>query len=329
MHHNPCDNCGGEAFAQAIGSAFLKVAQDVPYSRGVVGAGQGEVGEKVHLFLGGRLSPNTLDLASSTMMIWLNGEWKNEEQASVSVSDGAYLRGEGCFETMLACRGRVFELGRHWLRFERACQRLGIELLDCEAARSVAEELLERNAFEPDQRVRLRVTRSPQSLLFTAKVAPPAPKQLILHRTQYCRNEQSALAGMKVISYGENALALAEAKRKGADEILFGNTRGEWCEGAWSNVFAVEGGTLLTPPLSSGCLPGVTREVVMSLAEKAGLEPEEEVRSIAQLQGVDELFLTSSVLGVGAVAEFDGRPLQEGPVTKLLAGLLREREMGG
>ena len=132
--------------------------------------------------------------------------------------------------------------------------------------------------------------------------------------------------GVKAISYGENAIALAEGKKVGADEVLFANTKGDWCEGAWSNVFAVEKGCVLTPSLLSGCLPGVTREVVMELAQEAGMEVVESARPVASLCEVDEIFLTSSLLGVGAVRQFDGHAFPEGPVTARLAQLLDERE---
>lgn len=246
--------------------------------------------------------------------------------AAVATEDSGFLRGEGVFETMLAKGGAIFELERHWKRLARGCERFGIGVLELAAARPVLEELLERNHFEESQRVRVRVTRSRESLLFSSQLSPEYPDGLCLQTTEFCRNERSALAGVKAISYGENALALARGRADGAHEVLFANTKGEWCEGAWSNIFAVEKGRLLTPPLASGCLPGVTRELVLEVAGDEGIEAKEEARSLASLEKVEELFLTSSLLGIGPVTRFDGRDLERGPVTLRLQELLRKRE---
>lgn len=259
-------------------------------------------------------------------MVWLNDEWKEEGDAAVAASDGAFLRGEGVFETMLARKGQVFELERHWQRLERSCEKLGIEIFALEAARPVFEELFERNTFSAKTRVRVRVTRSRESLLFSAQASPVYPEKLCLLSSPFQRNERSALTGIKAISYGGNLAALEEGKRRGAHEVLFANTRGHWCEGAWSNVFAVEGGCLLTPPLSSGCLPGVTREVVLELAGSLNLFVREEERTLESLEEVEEMFLTSSLLGIGAVDKFDGRALNLGKVTQRLTELLVQRE---
>lgn len=260
------------------------------------------------------------------MMVWLNDEWKEEGDAAVAASDGAFLRGEGVFETMLARGGQVFELGRHWERLERSCDRLGIEIFALESALPVFEELFERNSFPTKTRVRVRVTRSRESLLFSAQESKPYPEKLSLLSSPFQRNERSALTGIKAISYAENLAALEDGKRRGADEVLFANTRGQWCEGAWSNIFAVEDGCLWTPPLSSGCLPGITREVVLELAGCANLFVQEKERTMESLKGVEEMFLTSSLLGIGAVHEFDGRVLTSGEVTQQLAQRLVERE---
>lgn len=259
-------------------------------------------------------------------MVWLNGDWKKELEAVVPVSDGGLLRGEGVFETMLAQGGRVFELERHWRRLKRGCEAFGLDLPEVQDFRKICEELLERNGEPSEHRVRVRITRSAHSLLVTSRVSVGYPETLVLQRSPFLRNERSALSGLKAISYGENSLALAQGKRAGADEVLFTNTRGDWCEGAWSNVFAVEDGRLLTPPLTSGCLPGVTRELIIELAQEAGIELIEEARNLVSLAKVEELFLTSSLLGVGPVSQWDGASFSVGPVTAHLAKLLAHRE---
>ena len=261
------------------------------------------------------------------MMIWLNGEWKEEGAAAVAANDGGFLRGEGVFETMLALGGKVFEIERHWQRMQSGCLLFGIELCGVAEFGEICEELLKRNELtEKEQRVRVRVTRTPDHLMFAANEGLAYPDELRLVITAFVRNERGALAGLKAISYGENTLALAEGKQRGAHEVLFANTKGDWCEGAWSNIFAVEKGRLLTPPLTSGCLPGVTREVVMELASDLGLEVVETAMSIERVAEMEELFITSSLLGVGAVSHFEAQEFAVGPVTRQLAKLLGERE---
>ncbi len=259
-------------------------------------------------------------------MIWLNGKWKKEEEAAVGVTDSSFLRGEGVFETMLARKGKIVELERHWQRLAKGGLKFGIQALELAEARSILRELLAYHEFEPQARVRVRVTQSRDNLLFSARESAPYPQLLRLSSTPYRRNEAGALTGIKTLSYSENSVALSEAKRKGADEIIFANGRGEWCEGAWSNVFAVENGRLLTPPLESGCLPGVTRELVLALARKEGLEVLEIARPVNMLRTVDEIFLTSSLLGVGVVGQLDDRAFEKSPMSALLARLLRDYE---
>jgi branched-chain amino acid aminotransferase len=130
------------------------------------------------------------------------------------------------------------------------------------------------------------------------------------------RNEHGALVGLKTVSYGENVVALAFAADRGAGEALFGNLAGNLCEGTGTNVFVGIDGRLLTPPLSSGCLPGVTRDLLLELVDVA----EEDV-PLDALPGVDEAFLTSSTREVQPIAAIDNRllPAAPGPLTKAAA----------
>jgi branched-chain amino acid aminotransferase len=135
------------------------------------------------------------------------------------------------------------------------------------------------------------------------------------------RNERSALAGLKTISYAENVVALAYAKARGAGEALFANLGGDLCEGTGTNVFVGRDGRLVTPPLSSGCLPGVTRDLLIELVEVV-----EEVMPVAGLAQVDEAFLSSSTREVQPIAAINGRRLAgaPGPLTKAAADAFRE-----
>jgi branched-subunit amino acid aminotransferase/4-amino-4-deoxychorismate lyase len=133
---------------------------------------------------------------------------------------------------------------------------------------------------------------------------------MILVTSPFPRNERSPLAGLKCASYAENLIALDHARRAGADEALFYNTRGELCEAATANVFLVREGRIFTPPLASGCLPGTMRARVI---ERIAVE--ERDLTAADVEEADEVFLTSATRGVVRVAGVDGTAWLPGRVT--------------
>ena len=130
------------------------------------------------------------------------------------------------------------------------------------------------------------------------------------------RNERSALAGLKTTSYAENVLALSYARDRGGGEAIFGNTVGNLCEGTGTNVFVMVGGRLITPPLSSGCLAGVTRGLVI---EWVGAD--EEDLPIGALAAAEEAFQTGTTRDVQPIRSVDGitLPAAPGPVTRKAA----------
>jgi branched-chain amino acid aminotransferase len=133
------------------------------------------------------------------------------------------------------------------------------------------------------------------------------------------RNERGAMAGIKTTSYAENVKALAHAKARGCTEAIFATTTDLLCEGTGSNVFVGLGGRLLTPPLSSGCLAGVTRDLVLEVTDAL-----EEDIPMADFLGADEVFLTSTGRDVQAVDRVDDRPLPApGPLTTKAADAFR------
>jgi branched-chain amino acid aminotransferase len=172
-------------------------------------------------------------------------------------------------------------------------------------------------------RLRITVTGGPSPLgSDRAEVAPtvivaggplpgwPATTDVVT--VPWPRNERSALAGLKTISYAENVVALAFARDHGAGEALFANLAGNLCEGTGTNVFVGTGGRLVTPPLSAGCLAGVTRDLLIELVDVA-----EEDRPLAALTSADEAFLTSSTRDVQPIRAVDGQllPACPGPLT--------------
>ena len=124
------------------------------------------------------------------------------------------------------------------------------------------------------------------------------------------RNERGALAGIKSTSYAENVVALAHATARGASEAIFANTIGNLCEGTGTNIFVEYEGRLVTPPLSSGCLAGVTRALVVEAMAVEELDVPVEI-----LQTTTEAFLTSSTRDVMPIDRIDDRSMVPGPLT--------------
>lgn len=264
--------------------------------------------------------------------IWVGGGLRDADAATVSVMDHGLTVGDGVFETLKAVDGTAFALDRHLRRLARSARGLGLPEPDLEEVRDACAAVLEAN---PMPLGRLRVTytggTSPlgsergdtgPTLVVALGTAAARPDTTAVVTVPWTRNEKGALAGLKTTSYGENVVALAQAHRHGASEALFANTRGRLCEGTGSNVFVVIGGKLLTPPLASGCLAGITRELVAdwSGAEEADLP-------LDALQEAEEVFLTSTLRDVQSVHSVDGRPVAAapGPVTAKAMRIFAER----
>jgi branched-chain amino acid aminotransferase len=267
-----------------------------------------------------------------TVRIWVDGALREAADATVSVFDHGLTVGDGVFETLKATDGRAFAPTRHLERLARSARGLGLPEPDLEEVARACDAVLAAN---PMPLGRLRVTytggMSPlgsdrgeegPTLVVALGAAQPRPDTTAAVTVPWTRNEKGALAGLKTTSYGENVVALARAHAAGASEALFANTRGRLCEGTGSNVFVVIGGKLLTPPLESGCLAGITRALV---AEWAGAE--EADLPMEALAEAEEVFLTSSLRDVQAVRLLDGRepPGAPGPVTAKAMRIFAER----
>jgi branched-chain amino acid aminotransferase len=141
----------------------------------------------------------------------------------------------------------------------------------------------------------------PTVIVAAGPMAEPAPTTAVAV-APWPRNERGALAGIKSTSYAENVVALAFARERGCTEAIFETTTGLLCEGTGSNVFAVVDGRLITPPLSSGCLAGVTRALVLEHTDAV-----EDDISMAAFRAADEVFLTSTGRDVQPVHRVDDR----------------------
>lgn len=271
------------------------------------------------------------------MIVWVDGDLVDARHPAISPIDHGLTVGNGVFETLRVYDGYLFEWERHDARLRHSGAALGLDVPTAGALRAAAVTVLEANELR-DARLRITVTGGPSPLGSDRGDATPTvivaaspvtvwPASAAVVVVPWVRNERGATAGLKTISYAENVRALAFASERSATEAVFANTRDEVCEGTGSNVFLVEGGTLLTPPLSSGCLPGVSRAVVLELAGELELACEERSLPIAALAAAEEAFLTSSTREVQAISHVDGvaLPAAPGPITVALADAFRGR----
>lgn len=263
--------------------------------------------------------------------IWLNGRIVSTIEARLSPFDHGFLVGDGVFETLVARDGRPFTPTRHWRRLVASCESMGITPPALETYAEAILATLRANALN-DARVRVTLTSgngplgsdrgdSPATMTVAATPLKPWPPTETAMTVPWTRNERGALTGIKSTSYADNVRALACAHANGAGEALFANTRDELCEGTGTNIFVVVKGRVQTPPLSSGCLAGVTRALTLEACAAAGIAVDETALPISILQTCDEAFLTSSTRDVHPLARINQRdmPGLASPITQRVA----------
>ncbi|GAA2345378.1 MULTISPECIES: aminotransferase class IV [Streptomyces] len=267
-----------------------------------------------------------------TLAIWLDGSLREADSARVSVLDHGLTVGDGVFETVKAVDGQAFALTRHLHRLAGSARGLGLPEPDLDEVRRACAAVLEAGPV-PLGRLRITYTGGVSPLGSDRGTAGPTlvvalveterrPDTTAVITVPWTRNERGALAGLKTTSYGENVVALARARERGASEALFANTLGRLCEGTGSNVFVVLDGELHTPPLASGCLAGITRQLVLDWVGAKETDLPFDV-----LERAEEIFLTSTTRDVQALHRLDERPLPgaPGPVTARAMRIFAER----
>lgn len=258
--------------------------------------------------------------------VWVDGVLVDADTPAVSAVDHGVTVGDGAFETAKIDDGVPFAVTRHLRRLDRTMAGLGLPPADHAQIRDGIRAVLDGDPIDFG-RLRFTVTggRGPLGsdrhdsalthIVTAARQARPEAQGSVV-TVPWVRNERAATAGLKTTSYAENVIALAYAKQRGAVEAIFANTRGELCEATGSNIFVVVEGVVSTPPLDSGCLAGITRELVLEWCREDGLEIIEQALPLDVLTRADEVFLTSSIKDVFPVASVDGRALAApGPVT--------------
>ncbi|MDI1290559.1 MAG: aminotransferase class IV, partial [bacterium] len=215
-----------------------------------------------------------------------------------------------------------------------SARALGHAEPEADIVRNAVDDVIIANVDEIGPLGRLRITYTAgvaplgsdrgdavPTLVVAASSTKPWPEDTTVATVPWVRNERSAVAAIKTTSYAENVVALAAAHDAGASEAILANTVGELCEGTGTNIFVVIDGRVLTPPTSSGCLAGITRDLVI---EWFGAQ--EESMSIDVLQSADELFLTSSTRNVHPIVKADDRTWSlAGPISRDLRAAFDEQ----
>jgi branched-chain amino acid aminotransferase len=260
------------------------------------------------------------------LKIWLNGAvYDDPRQATITGIDHGLIVGAGVFETLKVTEQGAFAVRRHLNRLTRSATALNLPQPDHHQIREAISAVLDGRDF-PLGKLRITYTGGEGPLGSEAAYGPPtlmvalapanaAPPLTSIVTAPWRRNEHGSLTGVKSISYAGNVRTLGYAAERGRNEAIFLNTAGHVCEGTGTNIFLVFGDTIVTPPLSSGPLAGVTRELIM---ERTAVE--ERDFTLIEAKAADEAFLTSSMRDIQGIEHWDDHAFSRTrPVTQSLA----------
>lgn len=275
------------------------------------------------------------------LKIYINGQILPQEEARISVFDHGLLYGDGVFEGIRAYNGKIFTLDQHLDRLYNSATAIALKIPITKAEMADAiKKTMEANN-QADSYIRLVVTRGvgklgldpnkcsmPQVIIIadTIELYPKAlyEKGLDIVTVATIRNHFSALdPKIKSLNYLNNILAKIESIQAGAGEALMLNKDGYVAECAGDNIFIFKDDTLLTPPAGAGILIGITRNVVMELATKMGIQVKEELMTRYDLYIADECFLTGTAAEIIPVVKIDGRVIGTGKPGRVTFDLLK------
>jgi branched-chain amino acid aminotransferase len=259
----------------------------------------------------------------TAIAISIDGELVDRDHATISVLDRGLLYGDGLFEVF-----RAGDADAHLDRLYASAAALDLRVMP----RAALAEAIARTvaaAGQGEHRVRVIVTRGPGALSARLGELGPGRAIVIVEPLPAQPRELSAVtidrrwiasgAGMKTLAYLEHVIARELAAAAGADEAIRTDADGNVIEGSTSNLFAVVGGAIVTPPLTAGVLPGVTRAHVLAICARLAIPASEAMISSASLAAADELFATSALRGVVPITRLDGAARAAGPVTARIA----------
>ncbi len=269
-------------------------------------------------------------------VIYLNKTMVEATKARVAPVSSAMLYGRGVFTTIAIYDSQPFLWPSHWQRIATHAKKLDVDHTGC-TEKSVGDALGKLIAFNQVKEGRARVillarsgrdiwkTKTPGAkktdlLIMTGEPQKVSQNGLSLAVSPYRVNTFSPLSGIKSLNYLDHVLSWEEAQSRDFDEAVVLNERGEIVSATTANLFWAKNGTVHTPALSTGALAGITRECVIEIANKHFIPLLEGVYEMPDLTDADEIFLTSSSLGVAPVTTFDFRRYSvEGSLTTTIA----------
>ena len=282
------------------------------------------------------------------MLVWLNGRFVDARAARVSALDRGLLHGDGVYDTWRTYGGRSFALDAHLARLARATRQLGLPPPgDVATWERRTRALLRRNALA-DGAARLTITRGDAgsgpvpsrrvrpTVLLTVRPLPAGldglqTRGVAATLLPFGRDAGPGWGALKLVGHASAVLGKQLAHRRRAFEGLYVTPDGHVTEGTTANVFVVERRTLVTPPADGSILCGVTRDLVLELARRAGVRTREAALTVDRVRRADELFITASTIEVLPVIRLDrrivgtGRP---GAITRALQERYRDRVAG-
>jgi D-amino acid aminotransferase len=270
------------------------------------------------------------------MLVWLNGRVVDARRARISALDRGLLHGDGVYDTWRTYDGRPFALAAHLRRLDAATRRVELPRSGARALWDARTRLLLRRNALADGAARLTITRGDAgsgpapdrrarpTLLLTVR---PLPANLATLQADgvavtllpFARDAGPSWGDVKLVGHASAVVGKLVAARRHAFEGLYVTPAGAVSEGTTSNVFVVEHGTLTTPPADGSILAGVTRDLVLDVARRAGIRAREAPISADRLRRADEVLVTASTIEIVPVVRLDGRPVGDGrpgPLTR-------------
>ena len=246
------------------------------------------------------------------------------EMEFLAAGQVGFLNGWGVFSTIRVRDGVMFAFDRHWRRMVRDAKLLHVPMpSSIEWLHSQLRKLVEANQAT-NATLRLAIVRNQGGLFEGPGVERPFDligfttglkawgDSVRLGLMEQGRHAQSPFAGTKVTSWCQNLAMYEAAQQKGFDEVVLLNERGEVSECTSANIFASFGGRVVTPPLTSGCLPGITREILLECLSTGGLAVSEQALRPTDLEAADEVFITSTTRELLAVNSIQGLRINQG-----------------
>jgi branched-chain amino acid aminotransferase len=279
---------------------------------------------------------------SSTMgagvpTIWLDGKWHDRESAVISVYDHGLLYGDGVFEGIRVYGGKIFKLAEHLDRLYDSAHAIWLTIpISKQEMVEITEEAVRRSGIQ-EAYIRPIVTRGVGDLGLDPRKCPKASIIIIVDTIKLWPEEvyetglkvmtagtpipqrESLSPRVKSLNYLAHILAKIEGIHSGADDVIMLDASGSVAEGSGQNIFVVKQGRIRTPPPFAGILKGVTRDVVIDLARRAGYDMQEAMLNRYDIYTADEAFFTGTATELVGIRQLDGRLIgagRPGPVTR-------------